>query len=96
VGLGAKLREWAIACAPRYIQKPAFQCQIFREQKTFGQSRFPFTAARAEALDYSPERFPGTFAALERVLVLPWNEKYEEQHVHYIADAIRSSLKQLQ
>jgi dTDP-4-amino-4,6-dideoxygalactose transaminase len=95
VALGAKLREWGIACAPRYIQKPAFQCGIFREQQTFGQSRFPFTMARPEAVDYAPARFPGTFAGLERVLVLPWNEKYEPQHVQYVADAVSSSLKQL-
>jgi dTDP-4-amino-4,6-dideoxygalactose transaminase len=95
VALGGKLRELGIACAPRYIQKPAFQCQIFRDQQTFGNSRFPFTLARPEALDYSPAQFPGTFAALERVLVLPWNEKYEHAHVQYIADAVRNSVKQL-
>jgi dTDP-4-amino-4,6-dideoxygalactose transaminase len=95
VALGAKLRELGIASAPRYIQKPAFQCQIFRDQQTFGNSRFPFTLARPEAVDYSQARFPGTFAALERVLVLPWNEKYEHQHVQYIADAVRNSVKQL-
>jgi dTDP-4-amino-4,6-dideoxygalactose transaminase len=95
VALGAKLREQAIACAPRYIQKPAFRCQIFRDQQTFGTSRFPFTEARPEALDYSDNRFSGTYAALERVLVLPWNEKYELRHVEYIAAAVRNTAKEL-
>ncbi len=95
VGLGGKLREWGIACALRYIQKPAFQCQVFRDQETFGKSRFPFSEARPEALDYAPAHYPGTFAALERVLVLPWNEKYEAEHVQYIADAVRASIQQL-
>ncbi len=88
VALGKALKEWGIASAPRYIQKPAFRCQVFRDQKTFGNSRWPFTLARPEAVDYSAERFPGTFQYLDRVLVLPWNEKYTAEHVEYIAKAI--------
>ena len=93
VGLAKALKEEkGIFSAPRYIQKPAFQCEIFREQRTFGNSRFPFTLARPEAVDYSPEKFPGTFAGLESVLVLPWNENYTAEHVDYIANAIHQVL----
>lgn len=92
VGLAKDLKEKGIFSAPRYIQKPAFQCEIFREQRTFGKSRFPFTLARPEAVDYSPEQFPGTFAGLESVLVLPWNECYTREHVNYIAQAIEGVL----
>jgi perosamine synthetase len=88
-GLAKLLKERGIASAPRYIQKPAFQCQVFRDQKTFGASRWPFTLARPEAIDYRPERFPGTFRALEHVLVLPWTEKYTTEHLDYIAAAVR-------
>jgi dTDP-4-amino-4,6-dideoxygalactose transaminase len=93
--LGAFLKERGIASAPRYIQKPAFRCQVFAEQVTFGKSRFPFTLARPEAVDYAQERFPGTFEALEGVLVLPWNERYTDRHVDYIADAVRAGVAQL-
>jgi len=95
VGLGAKLREKGIACAPRYIQKPAFRCQVFRDQVTFGSSRWPFTLARPEAVNYDDALYPGTLAALRHVLVLPWNEKYTQEHVDYIADAVTSSVEQL-
>jgi dTDP-4-amino-4,6-dideoxygalactose transaminase len=91
-GLAAALKDRGIASAPRYIQKPAFQCEVFRKQRTFGSSRYPFTLARPEALDYSPERFPGTFAGLEGVLVLAWNERYTQEHVDYLADAIREAV----
>jgi len=91
VALGGLLKERGVFCAPRYIQKPAFQCQVIRDQRTFGNSRFPFTLAAPEAVDYSPERFPGTFAALARVLVLPWSERYQTQHVQYIAETIRQA-----
>jgi dTDP-4-amino-4,6-dideoxygalactose transaminase len=89
------LKERGIASAPRYIQKPAFDCAIFREQRTFGTSHWPFTLARPEAVDYRPERFPGTFTALEGVLVLPWNERYTDEHLDYLADSIRAGVARL-
>ncbi len=93
--LGNALKGWEVPSAPRYIQKPAFQCAVFRDQRTFGNSRWPFTLAAPEAVDYSPERFPGTFEALERVIVLPWNERYTEIHVDYVAASIREAVHQL-
>ena len=39
-GLGRLLKQRGIACAPRYIQKPAFMCEVLRDQRTFGTSRF--------------------------------------------------------
>ena len=33
----AELKERGIFSAPRYIQKPAFMCQIFQERNTFGK-----------------------------------------------------------
>ncbi len=96
VGLAKKLKEEkGIFSAPRYIQKPAFQCQIFAEQRTFGNSRFPFTLATPEAVDYNPTLFPGTFSGLEQVLVLPWNEAYTDEHIDYIADAVKQAVKAL-
>lgn len=95
VALGKLLKERGVFCAPRYIQKPAFQCQVFRDKRTFGNSGFPFNLAAPEAIDYRPELFPGTFEALARVLVLPWSERYEIQHVDFIADAIQDSVRTL-
>ena len=93
--MGALLRDCGIFSAPRYIQKPAFRCQVFADQITLGTSRFPFNLASEEAVDYSDERFPGTLEALEGVLVLPWNEKYTDEHVEYIAGAVRWAASQL-
>ena len=96
VGLAKKLKEEkGIFSAPRYIQKPAFQCEVFEKQQTFGNSRFPFTLATPEAVDYTPANFPGTFQGLEQVLVLPWNEAYTDEHIDYIADAIHQAIAQL-
>ncbi len=86
--LAIELRERGIFSSPRYIRKPAFQCQVFTEQRTFGNSRFPFDHARPEAVDYRPELYPGTFSGLEQVLVMPWNERYTDDHVDGIAAAV--------
>jgi perosamine synthetase len=90
--LGHALQDTGIPCAPRYVQKPAFDCAILREQRTFGKSRFPFSLARPEAVDYDRSRFPGTYAALDRILVLPWNERYTMEHVDYIVARLRAAI----
>jgi perosamine synthetase len=92
VGVAARLRQYDIASVPRYIQKPAFACRVFAEQRTFGRSRWPFTLARPEAVDYTAQRFPGTFGALEWLLVLPLNERYEPAHVDFLAASIRAAV----
>ena len=93
--LGAALGEQGIFSAPRYIQKPAFMCQVFRDQITFGTSRYPFTLARPEAVDYDPSLFPGTYSGLEDILVLPWNEKYTQEHVEFIGAAVTDAVEKL-
>ena len=93
--MGKYLKERGIFTAPRYIQKPAFMCEIFQKQNTFGKSRYPFTLARPETVDYEKVKFPGTYKALDRVLVIPWNERYTEQHVDYIATTIREGVDYL-
>jgi perosamine synthetase len=88
VDIARLLRERDIVTVPRYIQKPAFMCQVLQEKRTFGNSGFPFSLARPEAIDYRVERFPGAFAALERLLVIPWNDRYDSDDVNYIADGV--------
>ncbi|MBV9217273.1 MAG: DegT/DnrJ/EryC1/StrS family aminotransferase [Acidobacteria bacterium] len=89
------LKEKNIFSAPRYIVKPAFMCQVFQEKNTLGDSHFPFNLAREGAVDYTMENYPMTAKALHDVLVLPWNEKYTEEHVRYIADNVRIACSKL-
>lgn len=88
--VAAALARLDIPAAPRYIQKPAFRCRVIAEQRTFGNSRWPFTLARPEAVDYDAARFPGTFRMLEEALVLPWNERLNEVHIDALAEALIS------
>ena len=89
--LARALKDHNVAAVPRYIAKPAFMCEVFQKRRTFGHSAFPLTLARPEVLDYRLERYPGTAEGLAHVLVLPINERYELEHVAYVADAVRSA-----
>jgi perosamine synthetase len=93
VGEVAKLlrEEYDLASAPRYIQKPAFMCEVLRDHRTFGNSHWPYDGECRKGepeVDYNPDSFPGTVDGLAHVLVLPWNERFTEEHVDYWAAAI--------
>jgi len=67
---------------------------VFREQRTFGKSRYPFRSpARGRRL--RPCEVPGVYSGLERILVLPWNENYTDEHVRYIGSSIIDAVKKL-
>lgn len=93
--VAAQLREVGIPSAPGYLRKPAFETQLFQEQRTFGRSRFPFSLARPEALDWSRDGYPGTYQAHSEMLVLPWNERLTCEHVRSIAEALKRSVRHL-
>jgi len=90
--IGAHLKErFGIACAPRYVQKPAFECEVLRDKRTFGTSGWPIQNVAWPTRD----SLPGTYDALAHMLVLPWNENYLPQHVAFIADALRETMASL-
>jgi perosamine synthetase len=96
--VGAKLKEAGIFCAPRYVQKLAFECEVLRDQRTFGKSRFPFIGEHRRGdpeIVYRKEDTPGAVEALAGVVVLPWNERYTEVHVDFISDTIRRVSQEL-
>ena len=94
----ASLKEVGIFNVPRYIQKPAFMLQTFREQNTFGKSGFPFVGPHRAGLPpvvYDPEDYPGSREALAHVLVLPINERYTEEHVDFLVGHITDAARKL-
>jgi perosamine synthetase len=89
------LREDGIFAAPRYVGKPAFECEIFREKRTFGRSQWPYSdpsRAGQPEVDHDRANFPGAVAALDQILVIPWNEHYDSSHVEYIASSLRAAV----
>lgn len=99
VALGQRMQQAGVACVPRYVQKPAFECELFRDW-----SASPVTAM---PLAHNPRRdapqplfrradYPGAVRGLEQVVVLPINERYEERHIQHVAATIRAAVGALQ
>lgn len=93
--LGQALAALGIPSTPHYIKKPAFDCEVIRQQRTFGRSHFPFDLARSEATDYSRHRFEGTYAFLRRVLVFGLNEKMGDRESDLIVDGTAAAIRSL-
>ena len=60
-----------------------------------GRTECPYSCR--ERLDgtrirYDANEYPGTMQGLERVVVLPWNEAYTDEHVEFIATAVREAV----
>jgi dTDP-4-amino-4,6-dideoxygalactose transaminase len=95
---GARLKGDGIFSAPRYIVKLAFECEVLRDQRTFGNSRFPYVGEHRKGdppVVYDKKDTPGAVEALAGVVVLPWNEKYTSDHVAFIAASIRRAAAEL-
>lgn len=96
--LGKRMQSAGVACAPRYIQKPAFACALFRD---WSQSPVTWLPLQHNPRRHGPQPpfraadYPGAAAALERVVVLPINERYEPRHVEYVAGVIRAAVQGL-
>jgi len=99
IALGQRMQQAGVACVPRYVQKPAFECELFRDW-----SASPITAM---PLQHNPRRdaaqplfrradYPGAVRGLEQVIVLPINERYEERHIQHVAATIRTAVGALQ
>ena len=85
-------------CAPRYVQKPAFECALFRDFTAHPVTRMPLEHnPRRDAAQpmFSRSDYPGAVEALESVVVLPIDEFYEEKHIDHVCTVIRDEAKAL-
>ncbi|MBF0254775.1 MAG: DegT/DnrJ/EryC1/StrS family aminotransferase, partial [Candidatus Omnitrophica bacterium] len=99
VQMATALKAFGIFSAPRYIQKPSFRCEVLREGRMFGADNAPLDQASMSLWqdeEACRREYPGSYQALSRMLVLPWNEFYTEAHVRYIAEKIKEVLKDAQ
>ncbi|HEU4419285.1 MAG TPA: UDP-N-acetylglucosamine 2-epimerase (non-hydrolyzing) [Planctomycetota bacterium] len=90
--LGKRIKDRGVACVPRYIQKPAFECGLFADWNASPVTALPLRSAdgvvRPQPV-YRRSDYPGAVQALDRVIVLPINEHYTPEHVRFVAAVIR-------
>lgn len=96
--LGRRMQAAGIACAPRYIQKPAFACALFADWRSSPVTWLPLQhnprRDRPQAM-FDRADFPGVERGLERVIVLPLNERYTDAHVSHLAAVIAAAVAEL-
>ena len=98
VELGARMRAQGVACAPRYVQKPAFECDVFQRWRAHPVSSLPLLQnprSQASGPLFDRGDYPGAVRGLEQVVVLPINERYRPHHVEQVAAAIRDAHREL-
>lgn len=98
VALGARIKEAGVACMPRYVQKPAFECQLFVEWRNSPVTTLPLLQnprGHQQGALFERSNYPGAISGLEQVIVLPINERYRPEHVATVADAVRQAHKEL-
>jgi perosamine synthetase len=88
-----RLAEGGLIVMPRYIQKPAFMCEVLRDRRTLGTSEFPFKYAGTSRVvpPYNEAEYTGTLRALSRVLVVPMNEFYTDEHIDFICATFKEA-----
>lgn len=98
VELGGRMRALGVACAPRYVQKPAFECQVFERWREHPVSSLPLQhnprGAQAGKL-FDRVDYPGAVRGLQQVVVLPVNDRYRRHHVDFVVEQIRAAHREL-
>jgi dTDP-4-amino-4,6-dideoxygalactose transaminase/predicted dehydrogenase len=77
---GAKIRR-------QYLLAPIFEYDVLKHQRTYGQSRYPFSAYPYEAPELAD--FPGYEEFTQRLLFMGWSHHVRERHVDQVAAAVR-------
>jgi hypothetical protein len=71
----------------QYLLEPIFEYDMLKYQRTYGDSRYPFSA-----FAYQPphvDDFPGFHDFRQRLLLMFWSHNVQPRHVDAIAAAVR-------
>jgi len=71
----------------QYLPEPIFEYEVLQQQRTYGDSRYPFSA-----FPYEPphvDDFPGLREFGQRLLFMNWSHSVRPKHVEAIATAVR-------
>ncbi len=77
----------------QYLPQALFEYDVIKHQRTFGDSRFPFSA-----FPYTPpqiEDFPGFIEFNRAMLLISWSHHARPVHAQAIARAVRKVVEQL-
>ncbi|MDO8589270.1 MAG: DegT/DnrJ/EryC1/StrS family aminotransferase [Armatimonadota bacterium] len=70
------IQSWA-----GYTKVPIYQYDILTVPRTFGKSGWPISGTTGRTYTYGPGLCPNAERALREMIVLPWSERYTDQHL---------------
>ena len=91
--LSSELGSLGVWSTPNYIRKPAFLCRNFRERVTFGGTEHPYSLHQGRYPRERLEDYPGCREGLARILVFPWTERHQPEHVGHLAEQIARAVE---
>jgi len=90
---GKRLEETGVPAIPGYTGKPVYMFDLLRLKKVYADTGCPFECPLyGKEIEYKEGLCPRAESALKRMLVIPWNERYTEENITDIADAVREAV----
>lgn len=86
--LAAALQAEGVQCWAGYTKTPIYNYDVLTKPATYGRSGYPLRGGDRE-YTYGLGLCPNAEAALQRMIVLPINERYTEQHCRCVAAGLR-------
>jgi dTDP-4-amino-4,6-dideoxygalactose transaminase len=90
------VRAEGVPMGGNWIGKPLYLFESLAEQITFGSSHYPFASSYAgRRVEYGPGLCPKAEGAMAQLRTMPINERYSEQDIEDMAEAVQKVAKAL-
>jgi len=77
-----------------YTKVPIYQYDVLTVPRTFGKSGWPILGIAGKKYTYGPGLCPNAEKVLTEMIVLPWSEKYTEDHLRDLAAGLAKVFEQ--
>jgi dTDP-4-amino-4,6-dideoxygalactose transaminase/predicted dehydrogenase len=94
-GFAEALAAEGVRLRRSYLPAPLFEFDVIKYQRTYGRSRYPFSA-QAAYQPPEPADFPGFQEFTQQLLLLSWSHHVRDRHVDQIAAAARKVTRWLE
>lgn len=84
-GIANALKAEGIQSWAGYTKVPIYQYDVLTVPRTFGTSGWPISGVTGKKYTYGPGLCPNAEKVLNEMIVLPWSECYNDQHLRDLA-----------
>jgi len=84
-GIADALKAEGIQSWAGYTKVPIYHYDVLTVPRTFGNSGWPISGVTGKKYTYGPGLCPNAEKVLTEMIVLPWSERYTDQHLQDLA-----------